>query len=78
MRIRLLSRLKDLSESCLLALGPHLCLFRLSGLCCQVLQVYVALVPVRGLRVVRLRLPLPLVVLTLVQYLLILLVPLFF
>ena len=78
MRIRLLSRLKDLSESCLLALGPHLCWFRLSGLCCQILQVYVALVPVLRLRVLRLRLPLPLVVLTLVQYLLILLVPLFF
>ena len=78
MRIRLLSSLKDLSESCLLALGPHLCLFRLHGFGSQVLQVYVALVPVGRLRLLRLRLALPLVVLTLVQYLLILLVALFF
>ena len=78
MRIRMLSSLKDLSESCLLALGPHLCLFRLRGLCSQVLQIDVALVPVLRLRVLRLRLPLPLVVLTLVQYLFILFVTLFF
>lgn len=78
MRIRLLGRLKDLSESCLLALGPHLCLFRLRGLCSQVLQIDVALVPVLRLRVLRLRLPLPLVVLSHVQYLFILFVTLFF
>ena len=78
MRIRLLGRLKDLSESCLLALGRHLCLFRLRGLCSQVLQVDVAFVPVLRLRFLRLRLALPLVVLTFVQYLFILFVALFF
>ena len=58
-RICLLSRLKDLSERCLLGVSVHLWLFRLliRGLCSKILQVDVALVPVRRLCLFRLRLP---------------------